>query len=98
MIGASDTQVVTADIAVGESGKPTRVFQVTWLSGGTAGVLILRNGTSTSGDIYFNQTGTINKTVTVQFGEEGTLFPAGCFADVDANVTRALITYRKEEA
>ena len=97
MIGASSTQVVTADIAVGTSGKPTRVFQITSLCDGTPRAVALRNGTSTSGDIFWTKTGTASVSITDQFGEEGLLFPSGCFADVvTATGVRSMITYRQE--
>lgn len=99
MIGMTSTiNVATTDQAVGTSGKPTRVFQITVLSDGTAGVSLLRNGTSTSGTIYVNPTNVVNKSATVSFGEEGILFPGGCFADVDAHCIATLITYRQEVA
>jgi hypothetical protein len=98
MIGASSTQLVTADIAVGISGAPVRVFQITSLSDATPRAVLLRNGTSTSGTIYFQRTGTANVTVTNEFGEEGLLFPGGCFADVVAGAgISSVITYRVEE-
>ena len=97
MIGTTTTvNVGSTDAAVGTSGAPCRVFQKTVLSDGTAGVCLLRNGTSASGAIWVNTTNTINKSVTVNFGEEGILFPGGCFADVDAHCIATLITYRNE--
>jgi hypothetical protein len=99
MIGASSTQLVTADIAVGTSGAPTRVFQITSLCDGSTRQVLLRNGTSTSGTIYFQRTGTANVSVTNEFGEEGLLFPGGCFADVVTGAgISSVITYRQEEA
>ena len=98
MIGASSTQLVTADIAVGASGAPTRVFQITSLCDGTPRAVLLRNGPTTSGTIYFSRTGTANVTVTNEFGEEGMLFPGGCFADVVTGAgISSVITYRNEE-
>jgi hypothetical protein len=96
---ASTSQLVTADIAVGKSGAPTRVFQITSLCDGTPRSVILRNGTSTSGTIYWQKTGTASVSVTNDFGEEGLLFPGGCFADVVAAAgVSSVITYRTEES
>ena len=99
MIGATTTvNIASTDSVIGISGSPVRVFQLTVLSDGTAGVCLLKNGTDTNGQIYVNQTNVVNKTVTVNFGEEGILFPGGLFADVDAHCIATLITYRVEEA
>lgn len=77
----------TADAAVGPSGKPIRLFAVNMLSGGTAGQLVLRNGTADSDDIWVREVGTVNTGKTVSYGENGILFPAGCFYDDDSNFT-----------
>ena len=98
MAGYAGTQFVSnqTDIAVGVSGKATRVFFVEQTSGGTAAVVILHNGTSTSGSAYSTINGTINLQATRYYGEEGMFFPAGCFLNVDANTTSATVTYRQE--
>lgn len=99
MIGASSTQLVTADIALGTSGKPTRVFQITSLCDGTPRAVILRDGTSASATIIWQKTGTANVSVTDQFGEEGLLFPNGCFVDVVAGAgISSAVTFRQEVA
>lgn len=76
---------LTADAAVGTSGKPVIVYHITLTSGGTASTLALHNGTSTSGTKLESFVGTINTTVRFNF-PSGLYFPAGCFADVDANI------------
>jgi len=88
MIGIGGTRRVTADTNV-SAGRPVRVFSVHWLSGGTAGVLTLRNGTLVSDEIRYQKTGTINDGHTEDFGKTGIFFPDGLFIDVDANVTFA---------
>ncbi len=88
----SQTQILTADGVVGPSGARIRVHQATWLSDGTARSIVLRNGTADTADILFSQAGTINLTVTVNFGSDGLVFPSGCFFDV-GSVVRAAITY-----
>jgi hypothetical protein len=87
---------LTGDGAVGPSGKPIRVFSATQLSGGTAGILVLRNGTTDSGTVYIQKTApVVSNTDTVNF-ENGLLFPNGCFFDKDTNVTHVVVEYRTE--
>jgi hypothetical protein len=86
---------LTADGAVITSGLPVRVYSVTWLSGTTAGYVGLRNGTGTSADLDFYLDGTASKTKTENF-EGGKLFPAGCYCDIDANVSWVSLECVKE--
>lgn len=95
MAHGSGIQRVTADAVVGVSGKPVRVYGVTWLSGTTAGYVGLRNGTGTSSDLQYYLDGTASKSFTQNF-EEGMLFPSGCYCDVDANVTWAVVSFATE--
>lgn len=95
MAGTPGTLPFTSDNAVGISGKPVRVWNVELLSGGAAGNLVLRNGTSDSSTIKVNQPGTINRSVTFNWAN-GILFPNGCFYDHDANTTSADITFSME--
>lgn len=81
---------------VGTSGKPTRVFAVNFLSDGTAGVLILRNGTTSGGTAYVQENGVISKGVTVSYGPVGILFPAGCFLDIDSHCVGGVVSYAKD--
>jgi len=90
---AAGTQVMTADAAVGVSGSPVRVFTVNLKSGGTAGNIVLRNGTTASGTVYLDFTGTINVGTIYDIGNEGMLFPGGCFYDHDANNAHVSIVY-----
>jgi len=82
----------TSDSVIGIAGDPSRVYSVTWLSGTTAGNLVLRNGSDATGDIFIQEEGTASQTKTLTF-EEGLLFPSGCFFDKDTNVTAAVIAY-----
>lgn len=91
----SGIQRLTADGVVGTSGKPIRVYEVTWLSGTTAGYVGLRNGTGTASDLQYYCDGTASKSKTESFNE-GLLFPDGCYCDVDANVTWVVVTFVKE--
>jgi hypothetical protein len=95
--GTPGTVVITnqTDAAIGPSGKPIRIFSISVLSGGTAAVVKLFNGTDASGVIWLQVDGTINKAVTVDFAN-GILFPAGCFADVDANTVSLIVACSSE--
>lgn len=86
------SQRLTADGVVGVSGKPTRVYSLTWLSDTTAGYVALRNGTGTDGTIYFYDDGVASKTEIANW-TQGLLFPSGCYCDVDANVTSAVVEF-----
>lgn len=86
---------ITADSALITSGLPVRVYAVNLVSGGSGSTLILRNGTSTSGDAYEQVDGSASQSVTKNYAG-GLLFPAGCFADVDANISYATIICTKE--
>ncbi len=96
-MGVVGTQCFTdaTDVAIGMAGKPVRVFSLSVTSDGTAGVCILRNGTSTGGTPFTQLDGTISKTV-IQNWNEGLLFPAGCFADVDSHCVVVTVGYAQE--
>ena len=87
---------ITSDGAVGTSGKPIRLWAVNMLSAGTAGQLVLRNGTSDSAAIWIREVGTINTGKTVPYGNQGILFPLGMFYDDDSNFTGVTIQYSEE--
>ena len=91
----SGSQRITADGILGSSGKPLRVYNLTWLSTGTAGYVGLRNGTTTADDLYYYKDGTASKSYTENF-DEGLLFPAGCFCDIDENVLWVVAEISKE--
>ncbi len=98
MIQNAGSQVIVSgtDAVVGTSGKPTRVFCVNFLSDGTAGVLILRNGTTSGGTAYAQENGVVSSGKTVSYGTQGIMFPGGCFLDVDAHCTGGVVTYAQE--
>lgn len=93
MIQNGGSQLVTADAALGASGKAVRVFAMHIISGGVAGIVSLRNGTTASDTAYVTETGTVGTGQTFNYGTQGILFPSGCFVDVDANTTSALVTF-----
>lgn len=84
-----------ADQSVGTAGRPIRVFSLSVTSDGTAGVAILRNGTTTGGTAFTQLDGTISKTV-IQNWNEGLLFPLGCFADVDSHCVQNTVGFCEE--
>lgn len=92
----SQAIVSGTDAVVGTSGKPTRVFALNFLSDGTAGVVILRNGTSTGGTVYVTENGVVSSGKTVAYGPNGVNFPGGCFLDVDSHVTAGVVVYSQE--
>ena len=93
--GSSGSTRLTGDNPVGPSGQPIRVYSATWLSGATAGDLVLRNGTSGSDPAYVTKAGVISDTVTQNF-EGGLLFPSGCWFDKDTNVTAVVVEFAVE--
>lgn len=97
MIHNAGTQAIASgtDAAVGASGAAIRVFMLHIISDGTAGVAILRNGTSTAGTAFVTESGTISTGKTINFGTQGMIFPAGCFLDVDSHVTGGVVTYNQ---
>jgi len=95
-MGYSGSVSKTADSAIGTSGKPIRLFAVNMLSGGTAGQLVLRNGTTASAAIWVREVGTVSTGKTVTYGTYGILFPAGCFYDDDSNFTGVTFQFIEE--
>ena len=95
--GFSGSQLVTADVVLGSTGKPIRVFGMHILSGGGGGgVVILRTGIAVGGAIWVQETGTTSTGKTFDYENTGFLFPNGCFVDVDANVTSVLVQFAVE--
>lgn len=99
MIQNSGSQsFTTSDVVIGTSGKPTRVFSMNFVSGGTAGVILLRNGTSASATAFVREDGVISSGKTINYGQTGIFFPAGCFLDLDANVTAGVVSFAQESS
>jgi hypothetical protein len=94
--GIGGTESHTADSAVGTSGKPIRLWAVNMLSGGTAGQLVLRNGTADSDAIWVREVGTVSTGKTVTYGSTGFLFPEGLFYDDDSNFTSVVFQFTEE--
>lgn len=96
-LGHPGTQLVTADGIVGRSGLPVRVYSLHIISGaGGGGIVILRNGAVVGATAWVQCTGTASDGETFGFGETGILLPAGCYVDIDANVTSVAVTFSTE--
>ena len=90
-------QTVTANIVLGVSGKPVRVFGYTQASGaGGPGLVQLFDGTSSGGQERWKKNGIVSDGVVVVFPAAGKFFPTGCFVQIDANVTYADFDYVQE--
>lgn len=86
---------ISADAAIGDAGKAVDVVGYTILSGGTAGTLTFRNGTSASAPIAWVDTATtvsVEKSIALACPVR---LDQGCFVDIDTNVTSATIFYRQ---
>lgn len=94
--GFAGSELLTADGAINSAGRKVRIFSMHIISGGTAGVVNLRDGDAVTDTIRVTETGAVNTGRTINFGEWGILFENGCFYDEDANVTSTLITYATE--
>ena len=95
MSGAIST--TGADVAIGNAGKPIRIYALNILSDATAGQLVLRNGIVDTAAIYIREVGTASTGKTVTYGEQGMLFPNGCFYDQDANILGLTIEFEEEK-
>ena len=85
--------------SIGTAGRKIRVFITHLKSGGTAGIITLKNGIDTNGTIIIQQTAAVVSTGnTVDYGDYGVLFPNGCFYEevIDADVVSTLITFEEE--
>lgn len=87
---------ITSDSAIGRSGKPYRLFSVILKSGGSASTLALKNGTSTSGTEYDSVIGEASAVIRTSYAG-GLLFPDGLYADVDANISYAVLIGTNEQ-
>jgi hypothetical protein len=86
-------QLVTADAQLGSG--TVAVYGMHIISGASAGIVTLRNGTSTGGTQIMRETGTADTGYSVNFGGEGVVFPSGCFVDINADVTSVAVWYEK---
>lgn len=82
-------------IIAGASPRPIRLFSVVLMSGGTASVLSLLDGTTSGGTEYVNITGTASTGSVVNFAG-GLRFPDGLYATVDGNISYAVLSFTEE--
>ena len=96
LIPGTQQYVGDADLAVGVSGKPTRIYSIEVISSAGAATVKLFNGTdNTAGNQYGQVDGTASKSVVVNYAE-GKRFPAGCFIDTGANPTYITVVFTQE--
>lgn len=86
--------VLTASGVIGDSGKPQALYGYAFKSGGTAGVITFFNGTSSLGTAFWDHTGLISSTV-LQPLNGAVVFPNGCYASLDGNVSRVTAFVRQ---
>lgn len=89
------SQNITADGVIGVSGRPVRLYNIQVMSGGTAAVVSIYSGTSTSGTKLDQIDGTISKSVSRGY-EGGLYFPNGLYVDLDANTTFVTCGFENE--
>ena len=101
--GFVGTQYCTtaAGVAIGVAGKPTRIYHINVLSGGTAGEIKVYNGIAVvAANLYLQQLCTTVSTGNdFNYGQEGILFPNGAFLEEvsDANVVSSTVTFSQEK-
>lgn len=93
MIQNSGTTRLTAAGVLGVSGRSVRIFNITVVSDGTAGVTTVRDGTTSGGVAYDIITGTISTGANRNYGTQGRLFPDGCYIDADAHSIGVIIDW-----
>lgn len=89
------SQRITGDSIIGPTAVPIRLHCVSLVSGGTASVLSLLNGTTAGGTQYVSITGTASTGTVVNFAG-GLRFPGGLFADADGNISSATFVFDYE--
>lgn len=87
-------KVFTASGVFGDSGKAQAVYGVQLLSGGTAAVPCLYDGTSSLGTGSMPLQGTIS-VWTQNYPNAGVTFPSGCFVSFDSNTTKVIVYGRQ---
>lgn len=87
-------KVFTTSGAFNDSGKAQVVYYAQVLSGGTASVPCLYDGTSSLGTGAFPIQGVISQWVQWNPGV-GAVFPAGCFVSFDSNTTKLIVWGRQ---
>ena len=74
-----------------------RVYTIHIISGATAGQVKLYNGTDINGNLFAHATcPVVSSGNTFDFGTNGLLFPNGCYALLDSNVTSVTFMFYGE--
>lgn len=89
------TKIVTEDGEATAANTPTRIKTMHILSGGGGAAIVSLKNNGSSGTIYVTETGTTSTGKTFYYGEDGILFPNGCYVDVDTNTTSVILVLKK---
>ena len=89
------TEVLTSSGTLISSGAPVRVYSLTLVGSGTAGVE-LYNGTSATGTARVSIAAAAATRTTTQNFEGGMLFPSGCYVELETSVSQAVLECRRE--
>ena len=84
-------------LAVGQSGKPVRIFSVEVIAaGGGATVVKLYNSTAATADTNYAQVDAAASKCTTSTYFMGKRFPNGCYVSTDANTAFVTVTFEQE--
>ena len=92
----SGTVTLTADSAIGASGKPVRIYSIYWVKETGVETMVVRHGISATASIVIEQVSIADNGNFLDFGAEGILFPDGAFFDISTAITTATFTFRSE--
>lgn len=91
----SGTITLTADSAIGASGKPVRIYTIYWIKGTGVETMVVRT-TNVSGGIVIEQVSVADDGNLLDFGTQGMLFPNGAFWDEGTAIDSATFTFSEE--
>ena len=93
MIQNSGTTRLTAAGVLGTAGRAVRIFSITVISDGTAGVTTVRDGSTSGGVVYDIIAGVISSGATRVYGSTGRLFVDGCYIDADSHSIGVIVDW-----
>ena len=84
--------------AVGESGKPVRVYRIDSPSTSNATVLDFYNSAnaSSAADLFIHEIGSANVAASLDFSPIGILFSKGCYYNHNIHNSFVAVTYKTE--
>lgn len=88
------TKNLTASGEINIAGVAIRVKCIHIISTGGGGAVVSLKNNGTSGTTFVTQTGTVSTGATFYYGEDGFLFPNGCWAAFDGNTSSVLLCCR----